>query len=186
MVLHSRSKAKGTNCSFHPPCPYQVSPQKLLFLHARFRQRLQLIHRTCWGSSLRCPGPSQQVTRSGGCRERAPEPPTSPACSQKHWCSSVGARWHFSLDYPIGLTAAPGQEQAPGQGKSPPVSHARLPTHLSSSRMPRPPHQLRDIYFFFFNPGASVRANRNGKSADEFRGSTKKRGEGRQQPTACF
>lgn len=36
MILHSRNKAEGRNCSFHPPCPYQVSPQKLFSCMADF------------------------------------------------------------------------------------------------------------------------------------------------------
>lgn len=62
------------------------------------------------------------------------EPPTGSAFSQNCWHSSAGAGWCFSPDYPIGLTAAPGQERAPGQGESlspTSVSHARLFPHTS-------------------------------------------------------
>lgn len=187
MILHSRNKAKGRNRSFHPSCPYQVSPQKLLFL-----QRLRLIHRTCWGSRLRCRGSPQQVPKSGGRGEGVPNLPLLPkVLAQLGRCRVVfQPRLPHRADSNTRAGASPGAGRVP-----PPVSHARLPTHLSSSAMPWSPHQLRDIYLgvlfcFFFNPGAVIRANRNGKSAEALRDSTKKKpkkgGEGRQPPHRLF
>lgn len=74
-------------------------------------------------------------------------------------------------------------QAAPGQGESP--RFPRLPTHLPSA-----PCRARRIssegYIYVFQPRPGIRANRNGKSAEALRGSTKTKEEGDNNPTAFF
>lgn len=131
---------------------------------------------------MRCPGPPWKVPWPGGCGERGPKPPTSPACPQKRWRSPAGAGWSFSPDFPIGLTAALGQ-MSRGAGRFP--RFPRLPTHLPRCVMPGSPHQLRGIYLCF-QPRPQHQGKQEWQVSRDVKGQHQNQGDGRQQPHSFF
>lgn len=132
---------------------------------------------------MRCPGPPWKVPWPGGCGERGPKPPTSPACPQKRWRSPAGAGWCFSPYFPIGLTAALGQVSR-GAGQVPPVSQAsHTPSQMRDAGLAASAE--RDIYLCF-QPRPQHQGKQEWQVSRDIKGQHQNQGDGRQQPHSFF